>query len=723
VILQPVARKDKKRIEFEILTNPTTSVTSTGTVKRGSATCPICGYTTPASCVRRQFAARDGGANDAQLIAVVTTNPSGTGRLYRKPTTGDLFVCQRAIAALRELEAGSDDPLLSLPREELPYLRSIFNVNLLGVDQWGKLFTARQALALLTFVKWIRELRHSASARDSDMQRAVSTVLALVVSKLADLCNSLCSWEPNVQCVQHLFGRQAMGIIWDFAEGNPLGEARGSFTTYLKGMVAILELYAGKWPSSSPVLCSATAHPLPDNAAAILVTDPPYYDLVPYADLSDFFYVWLKRMLKDYHPDLFREELTPKEQEIVQLAERNQKYAYKSRENYERLMTEALAECRRVVCPPGIGVVYFAHKGTDAWESQLQSIISAGWTVTASWPIETELATRLRGMNSAVLASTIMLVCRPRENPDGSIRTGHIGDWRDILTELPRRIHEWMPRLADEGIVGADAIFACLGPALEIFSRYSRVEKASGEAVTLREYLEQVWAAVAREALALIFTGADAAGFEEDARLTAMWLWTLHPGNGDSKATDDAGEEEEADEVESGAGKKKAVTGYALEYDAARKIAQGLGAHLEKLTGIVEVKGDTARLLSVSERTRHLFGKDQASAPAGTRKKKDKQMKLGFAVEAEATEAESGGWGDKSVSKAGNTVLDRLHQAMILFAAGRSEALRRFLVDDGAGRDQRFWKLADCLSKLYPTKSDEKRWVDGVLARKKGLGL
>ena len=136
-------------------------------------------------------------------------------------------------------------------------------------------------------------------------------------------------------------------------------------------------------------------------------------------------------------------------------------------------------------------------------------MIESGWVITAA------------------LASSVHLVCRPRENPDGSVRTDEIGDWRDVLQELPRRIHEWMPRLAEEGVVGADAIFACLGPALEIFSRYSRVEKASGEAVTLKEYLEQVWAAVAKEALALVFKDADTTGFEADARLTAMWLWTI----------------------------------------------------------------------------------------------------------------------------------------------------------------------------------------------------
>src|SRR5438552_6702270 len=139
---------------------------------------------------------------------------------------------------------------------------------------------------------------------------------------------------------------------------------------------------------------------------------------------------------------------------------------------------------------------------------------------------------RVSAQGQARLASSVHLVCRPREKSDGSVRTNEIGDWRDVLQELPRRIHEWMPRLAEEGVVGADAIFACLGPAVEIFSRYSRVEKASGEAVTLKEYLEQVWAAVAKEALVLVFRDADTTGFEADARLTAMWLWTLNAANG-----------------------------------------------------------------------------------------------------------------------------------------------------------------------------------------------
>ena len=203
-----------------------------------------------------------------------------------------------------------------------------------------------------------------------------------------------------------------------------------------------------------------------------------------------------------------------------------------------------------------------------------------------------------------------------------------------------------------------------------------------------------------------------------------MWLWTLSTsGTGGSAASTAAsGDEEgndEGDDEEKSTQKAKADGGFTLEFDAARKIAQGLGAHLEDLGRVVEIKGDRARLLSVTERTGHLFGKDAERAPA-RRTKRQKQLTL-FA-ELEAAEKDAG-WSDVGLPPAGETTLDRVHQAMVLFAAGRSEALKRFLVEEGIGRDTRFWKLAQSLSALYPTGTDEKRWVDGVLTRKKGLGF
>jgi putative DNA methylase len=428
---------------------------------------------------------------------------------------------------------------------------------------------------------------------------------------------------------------------------------------------------------------------------------------VPYADLSDFFYVWLKRTLPDGLLLSFSDPLTPKADECIVDEVKGKDKAY-----FEKTMGQAMAEGRRVLNPNGIGVVVFAHKSTAGWEAQLQAMVDAGWVMTGSWPLDTEMGSRLRAQDSAALASSIHLVCRPRHEGEQSI-----GDWREVLSQLPVRIHQWLPRLSDEGVVGADAIFACLGPALEVFSRFSRVEKASGEQVSLKEYLLYVWAAVSREALGMIFSGADSAGFEEDARLTAMWLWTLATGNGGSADTDC--DETEDDTDDESARKAKRTSGYSLEYDAARKIAQGLGVHLEKLGGLVEIAGETAKLLAVGERARILFGKDQGNAPKGKRNKDQPSLFDELAV----SESGDGGWGEKSVEKPGVTTLDRLHQSMILFAAGRAEALKRFLVDDGIGKDQRFWTLAQALSALYPAGTDEKRWVDGVMARKKGLGL
>jgi putative DNA methylase len=267
-------------------------------------------------------------------------------------------------------------------------------------------------------------------------------------------------------------------------------------------------------------------------------------------------------------------------------------------------------------------------------------------------------------------------------------------------------------------VVGADAIFACLGPALEVFSRHSRVEKANGEAVSLREYLEHVWAAVAKEALAQVFKGADATGFEPDARLTAIWLWTLKTPDENANADGEEDEDEADEEPET---PKPKMAGFKLEYDAARKIAQGLGAVLEGMTHLVEVKGDEARLLPVSERTRHLFGKEEEEPARTARKKASAQLNM-FAQLTGSDDAEIA-WQEKTVKRVGETTLDRVHQAMILFAAGRGEALKRFVVQDGVGQDGKFWRLADALNALYPAGSDERRWVEGVLARKKQFGF
>lgn len=692
-----------------------------GTVKRGSATCPCCGYTTAVARVREQLKSRRGGTRDARLFAVVTASVSSEGRSFRLSNESDLRSLAAATAALDNRKSAAHSGLSFVPNESTEMYHSFVNRGpIYGMVTWEDYYTARQALVLGTLAVLVRDFSPArVSAVETGLAEAVKTVLGLGVSRLADICNSFCMWETSKTQVRHLFTKQAIPMMWDFAETCVFSGAAGDFTTTVGNMAKFLEGQRTVTTIGHSTQASACSNPLPTESASVMVTDPPYYYSVQYADVSDFFYVWLRRTLGGVHTQLFAEEETPKDEEIIVQSPGHQfAKVGKNNAHYESHMRKAMAEARRVVTPDGLSVVVFAHTSTVGWETLIQAMIDAGWTVTGSWPIDTELANRLISLGRSVLASSVHLVCRPRKGSGDLSKEENVGDWRDVLQELPHRIHEWMPRLADEGVVGADAIFACLGPALEVFSRYRRVEKASGEVVSLKEYLEQVWAAVSKEAITMVFKGADSSGFEEDARLTAMWLWTLSAGaNGDGEGASEEDEEDEEPEQ-----KAKPTKGYALEYDAARKIAQGLGAHLEALTSLVEVKGETARLLPVAERTRKLFGKDEAESPSASRKKKPPQLELGFVAELKEAE-EAGAWGAKGAPALGATVLDRVHQCMILFAASRGDALRRFLVDEGVGKDGRFWSLAQVLSYLYPKSSDEKRWVDGLLARKKGLGF
>jgi len=736
--LQVIPRPDMKHVDIQIIVrklggwmnqgDPEEKIVDPkfdGTIHRGSATCPCCGYTTSNDRVRKQLAKFNGGARTARLLTVVTTTHEEIGRLYRMPTDADLRATRKAADELhRQSRAHHRSPSL-VPDELIPIerpspnARGLSAVTKMGVTSFGDLFATRQALTLVTFGRFVQELPKCFPRKtEKGLSDAVTACLALAVDRLADSLSSLATWAASGEFIRSTFTRQALAIVWDFAECCPLADASGNWdgaTEWISKAIEAIGL--GNFEPGSVVQASATEHPLPDDTAQAAITDPPYYDAVPYADLSEFFYVWIRRILPEHSVRLFGEAQLPKDEEAIWNPSRIYSKTGKPKDElfYEQQMRRAFQEARRVVAPSGVGVIVFAHKSTEGWEAVLSALIEAGWIATGSWPIDTERGVRTNAIGTASLASSVHLVCRPRENPDGTIRSEEVGDWRDVLAELPGRIHGWMPRLAEEGVVGADAIFACIGPALEIFSRYSRVEKASGETVTLKEYLEQVWAAVAMEALTMIFSGADATGFEEDARLTAMWLWTLKTGDTNGAQTV-AAEEESGDEE--GASGKKAGGGFVLEFDAARKIAQGLGAHLEALGSMVEVAGETARLLPVSERANYLFAKDTTKSTS-TRKRRAPQMNL-FVEKVAETETS---FGDTNVEHVGATVLDRVHQSMILFAAGRGEALKRFLVEDGVGRDQRFWRLAQALSALYPSNTEEKRWIDGVLARKKGLGF
>ncbi len=692
--------KESNQIDFHLNKIDNVNEVSNGSLRRGSVTCPICDFTMKQRVVEKQV---NQSGTGIKLLAILFINPSTKEKQFKLPTENDLNAYLNSKKRLEDLKKEITTMSL-LPDEPVPNFRTYWSIYLYGIRTWGELFSDRQALSLSLFVKYIKEVHYKSINTDGDLDytRALITILAISFSNMTQYNSTLSNYVLDHMVSAFIHG--GLGMKFDFAEVNPhFKDYVGTFDYSLKNTIEVIKNNSNTQNSVTIVNGSARNIPLPDSSAFAVITDPPYYDAYPYADLSDFFYVWLKRIIGDYYPDIFSQNLSEKKEEIVQMAGRNDMYQHKTKEWFEEKMKECLIEARRILSKDGLLVIVFAHKTTEGWEAMINAIIKAGWVITASWPIKTERAARMRAHGSAVLGSSIHLVCRPRISAS-------VGDWREILNILPNKIHSWMLRLADDGIVGADAIFSCIGPALEIFSQFSQVEKASGDIVTLNEYLEHVWAAVSKEALNMIFEGADATGFEEDARITSMWLWTLSTGENEL-------EQRENDDLKDSSKIVKS-SGFILEYDAVRKIAQGLGAHLEELTNLVEIKGNKAKLLLVSERAKYLFGKEQIKVKKKSAKK-DKQVTLwGGITEKETEELTIDGFAEP-----GKTVLDQVHQSMLLFAEGKSEALKRLIIEDGVGNDPRFWKLAQALSALYPKNTEEKRWVDGVMGRKKSLGF
>jgi hypothetical protein len=395
-------------------------------------------------------------------------------------------------------------------------------------------------------------------------------------------------------------------------------------------------------------------------------------------------------------------------------------------------MYEAFAQMKRVIREDGVASVVFAHKDTDRWEALVSALIGAGWRTTASWPIMTERLIRIRAKGVAALQTSVHLVCRPR--PDDA----PVGDWGEVLRELPKRVGDWMERLQGEGIRGADLVFACIGPALEVFSRYRKVETADGHEVRLPAFLEKVWEVVGRTALEQVLGTAEAkarngavGAVEEDARLTALFLWTLQStnGNGATAETEEEAEREENGDEEDTGGDARATRkakGYSLVFDVVRRFAQPLGIDLPKWEGrVIETKKGVVRLMVVSERAKQLFGEDGADAVADWilhEPQKDFQQVLFPELEEEGAPKVRGHLGRiapdspnvEMKTEQAATTLDRVHAAMLLQAGGRSNALRA-LIKAEQERGPEFLRLANALSALYPKDSEEKRLLDAML--------
>lgn len=752
-------------VEFEVFEPKTEEeVPEDGTVTRAKATCLCCGAVLPPDRVRAQLTEQRGGADvvfddggrragGARMLAVVMLKPGERGRHYRLPTKRDYDAVWKAQKRIKEIldewERGGKKGLCPVPDEPLPPIGTLgFRVQRYGMMTFGDLFTARQKMALVTLAE------ETKSTADSTLK----ILIALLIGKGADGNSSLCRWMASSENPVNQFSRQALPIVWDFCESSPASQARGVFLSATDSVTKVIRQVRAA-NIGQVQQADACESPLPSETVSTWFTDPPYYDAIPYSDLSDFFLVWLKRTMPEHH--LLRDPfdptnpLTPKVQEAVQDEVKRANGRPKDRAFFEETMAKAFAEGRRILQNDGIGSVVFAHKTTEGWEALLSGMIQGGWTITASWPIATEMGSRLRARDSAALATSVHLVCRPR--PEDA----PVGDWADVLRELPGRVGDWMKRLQSEGIRGADLVFACIGPALEIFSRYSKVETAEGREVGLPEFLEKVWEVVGRTALEQVLGTADlpaasrntaqagaVGAVEEDARLTALFLWTLQSTNV-AQASSLLDKEETvaqassllAKEENDNAGKMPALRSYSLVFDVARRFAQPLGINLLDWEGrIIETKKGVVRLLSVTERAKQLFGEEGVYVAAERLEQEStdsSQLSL-FPEGGESGAPKARGrrivaQASSLLDREGNvahasslpedagkmpalhaTTLDRVHAAMLLQAGGRATALRTLLkAEQERGPD--FLRLANALSALYPKGSEEKRLLDAML--------
>ena len=721
-------KDEPPHINFEIFEPKKAGEVQSGTIIGARARCPCCPAVLAPERVCSQLAEQRGGADvifddqgrrigGARMTAVVVLKPGERGRDYRPPTRADYAAVRRGQSRLKELldewELSRTEGLRPVPDELMPPIGTLgFRVQKYGMLQWEDLFTARQKVALSVLAEEISATKES--LRDPSL---------LALGKLIDLGNGLCGWMPGQECPSAVFKLGRVKMSWDFVESCPMSESSGSFAKCVGNLAAGVRATNVPGAATGQTMqAMAQASPLPDGSASVYFTDPPYYDAKPYADLADAFLVWMKRAdhANLFLPDPFdpQNPLSPKDQEAVQDNTKSVEGRPKDAAFFDQTMGVAFAEGRRILQEDGVGGVVFAHKSTEGWEAFLSGMIRGGWTITGSWPIVTEMGHRLRARDSAALATSVHLVCRPR------LDDAPTGDWADVLRELPTRVGEWMKRLECEGVRGADLVFACVGPALEIFSRYSRVETAAGEEVGLPVYLERVWEVVGRTALENVLGTEEArarngqAGvLEEDARLTALFLWTVKSSDHTQRNGSARGADEEA-------GTKGSVNRFSLPFDVVRRFAQPMGINLEKWTDrIVEQKKGVVRLLPVTSRAKTLFGHHGAQAAADwIESDPTTSVQQALFPEFDQPPPPAGpGRGNKSIidenaelQSLNATALDRLHAAMLLQNSGHSNALRRLIVAE-QDRGPEFLRLANALSALYPRGSDEKRLLDGML--------
>ena len=415
-------------------------------------------------------------------LAAVVLKSSGRGRDYLPVGSFALPADEQCLARLTDLPVQAPGELLPVGDTKN------FWVVEYGLTRYQDLFTPRQLLTLCTLAAGIRQTHNAMLAEGIEATRAaaVSTAFALTLSRLSDRSCALAAWDPVNETAGHAFARQALPMVWDFVEVMPWAGAAGDIRQHVETTAQLIESLSIR---VAPVKCirgSAAAVPLADESQDAVITDPPYYDNISYADLSDFFYVWLKRSVGFLYPDDLGGQLTPKRNEAVVAPYRHSGGKNEARTFYEHMMAAAFTEAHRVLKASAPLVCVYGHKTTLGWATLVDALRTAGFTITEAWPLDTEMPERSVGQGTASLASSIFLVARKRPIDAG------VGNEQDVMAELDKIIAERVDRLQKLGVTGADLVIATVGAGLRALTRFEQVEQDNGEPLPAERFLSVV---------------------------------------------------------------------------------------------------------------------------------------------------------------------------------------------------------------------------------------
>lgn len=502
--LDPVVDRDTKMVTFHIGTGAGCPLG--GTISRTGATCLVCGTNVPLAHLRTEGKA---GRMGAQLLCTVADGPRQ--RVYLPADPVHTQVARVAVTG-------------AAPDTDLPEQALGFRVQGYGITKHRQLFTDRQLVALTTFVSVLEGVREQvrADGGDEGYTDAIVTYLALGIGRLANRCSSQCFWDPSADKVNQVFARNALPMVWVYAEANPFSDSSGNFTGQLEYLANALERVPARGNGTA---AQADAANPPARERMVVATDPPYYDNVPYADLSDFFYVWLRQCLATVHPELFGTVLVPKAQELI--AEPARQGSWDQAASF--FETGLRTVFSRILDTQVEGIpftVFYAFKQSEAvedvegnverastgWETMLQGLLDAGAMITGTWPMRTEQPGGLREVGRSALASSIVLVCRPREV------NASMTDRRGFLTALRAELPQALRDLQKGNTAPVDLAQASIGPGMAVYSRYAKVVEPDGSSMRVRAALGLI-----NQTLDEVLTELDA-DFDPRTRWAVKWF-------------------------------------------------------------------------------------------------------------------------------------------------------------------------------------------------------